>query len=394
MKILIFLVAALILCPLFLSAEIISVPWDQPTIQAGIDAASEGDTVMVAGGAYSGPGNNNIEFRGKGLLLTTDGNPIGVTIECSVDSLSRGFYVHEGEDQATIIDGFEIINGMPILPGGSGGGMRCDGTSPTVRNCTFSACGGYNGGAVACNDGAAPRFENCEFYNNSARYGGAVGGHSTFEIIEFVNCVFVENYGEFGSAVYGFALTFTNCTFYGNVGEEMHGTIEFYAGGVVMNNCLVAFNDNACAVFNGDSSEAYLTCCDIYGNEGGDYVYVLMGQQYSNGNFWADPIFCAPYINDISLAFNSPCLPANNDCDVLIGAYGQGCETGVVCGDINGDGLVNILDINAMIECIYMGIGCPDPIILGDVNNDDAFNILDVTYLISYLYADGPPPMC
>jgi hypothetical protein len=175
----------------------------------------------------------------------------------------------------------------------------------------------------------------------------------------------------------------------------LHGTVEFSIGAVTMTNCLMAFNKHACAVFNGDSSEAYLTCCDIYGNEGGDYVNVIMGQQFSDGNFSEDPVFCGPQYGNVFPAAGSPCLPANNTCVVQIGAYGQGCETGFVCGDIDGDGQITILDLVNMLECIYQSIGCPpDPLEVMDYNQDDGVNVLDVIYLISYLYFDGPPPVC
>ena len=56
--------------PIFLSAGSLhaathSVPGSYPTIQAGIDAAEPGDTVLVAPRIYRGSGNKNLNFNGK-----------------------------------------------------------------------------------------------------------------------------------------------------------------------------------------------------------------------------------------------------------------------------------------------------------------------------------------
>lgn len=78
------------------------------------------------------------------------------------------------------------------------------------------------------------------------------------------------------------------------------------------------------------------------------------------------------------------CIPRLNcNFTVLVG----------VCGDVNGDGQVNLLDVTAMILYIYNGypLEIPDAI---DVNGDGTANLLDVIYLVNYLYKDGPAPVC
>lgn len=74
-----------------------------------------------------------------------------------------------------------------------------------------------------------------------------------------------------------------------------------------------------------------------------------------------------------------------------------------VCGDANGDGLVNILDVNLMIDfyyCYENGIEyceeveeiiCEDNI---DVDGTPGFMYSDITYLINYLYRNGPDLDC
>ena len=75
------------------------------------------------------------------------------------------------------------------------------------------------------------------------------------------------------------------------------------------------------------------------------------------------------------------------------------------CGDVNGDGNVNILDVSAMIKFVYYWPPeVPECPCAADVNCDNAVRVNctydpdpgyecdDIEYLIAYLYEEGPPP--
>jgi hypothetical protein len=96
----------------------------------------------------------------------------------------------------------------------------------------------------------------------------------------------------------------------------------------------VAGSINGSAIgFGGSGTTAVLTCCDLYGNEGGDWVGPISGQYGIDGNICEDPLFCDPTNMDFTLHADSPCAPftpPNPECD-LIGAWPVGCgPTGVM----------------------------------------------------------------
>ena len=66
-----------------------------------------------------------------------------------------------------------------------------------------------------------------------------------------------------------------------------------------------------------------------------------------------------------------------------------------VCGDVNGDGVVELGDVVYLINFLYRSGPAPEPLEAGDVNTCDAVVELgDVVYLINYLFKNGPPPWC
>jgi predicted outer membrane repeat protein len=405
---------------------------DAITIQAGIDSAAVGDTVLVACGTYY---EYNI-IMGSGITLKSEtGEADCATIDAQRSFANPGPVMVCNGDSTTHIEGIKLKNGyVPHF----GGGLYCSG-DVIIMNCDF--IGNYaemGGGGAICDN--SPSFTNCGFYGNrtDAGGGGVLGGNPVFRSCEFSgnssangtggalsadnitfhycsfsynhahltggaiisenvicnNCIFANNYANYyGGAIHGSNIEFDSCSFYENhVDFSYGGAMYIYAGVSQLSNCtfynnwapngsaiysdedstvinnstfssnavyedgiiycfnsslliqnsIVAFSTNGEAVFCDGACGVELTCCDIYGNSGGDWVGCIGSQYGINGNFSTDPLFCDRNNEDYHVAALSDCLPGNNPCAVLIGSLGLGCEApvGINCRDIHNPELL------------------------------------------------------
>ena len=99
--------AGLILPPPASSATI-RVPADEPSIQAGIDAANQGDLVLVAPGLYTGVGNRDVRLYGKAIVVQSEGGAGSTIVDC--EGVGNGFIFRDHETAATVLDGFTVQN--------------------------------------------------------------------------------------------------------------------------------------------------------------------------------------------------------------------------------------------------------------------------------------------
>ena len=192
------------------------------TIQAGIDLASVGDTVLVVPGIYSGVGNTSVDFGGRKLTLVSTGGCGVTTIDCG--DTTRAFYLHSAEPMGTLVEGFAVINGHAEY----GGAVRIRSQArPTFRNCAFRGnLATERGGAIAVGTGSALVGENLSFKDNISAGGGAI---YTFEShLRLEDCEFTGNSAGGGGAIYlysGYSAEITECEFVGNEATQYGGAI-------------------------------------------------------------------------------------------------------------------------------------------------------------------------
>ncbi|MCK4510735.1 hypothetical protein KAW64_03300, partial [bacterium] len=313
-------VAVLLLASLCACAHTWHVPDDVPTIQAGLNVAGFGDTVLVACGTYY---EHDISWTRSGITLRSEtGEPDCVTVDAQ--GLGRVFYVGTGMSSRVRMEGFTITGGS--APGSYGGGMYWYHSDPhsSIANCVFTDNDASYGGGVAIRT-CSPQFTYCWFGDNTAYYdGGAV--YVIYGSPGFGYCTLSGNSaGRDGGGVHLDPISnacLYNSTLFGNSAGSGRG------GGVRVQGCsypvihetIIAFSTQGDAVsWDGGGVLTTRWSC-VFGNAGGDS---LPGCHHDN--IFEDPLFCDAENEDFTLHADSPCLPENNPWNLLIGAHDLGC---------------------------------------------------------------------
>ncbi len=223
-------------------------------IQEGIDAANHFDTVLVLDGTYTGSCNKNLDLGGKFITVRSENGPDTCIVDCR--GTGRGFYFHYGEGEAAVVEGFTITNGSAA----NGGGILCEGSDPTIVNCTITANhgGGTGGGGVYLADSRAT-ITNCRITWNTAQRGAGVycGDRSDARItdcrIRWNKAFRRGNHHAYGGGLYctGSSPTITQCVISQNSaeGSAYNWWYTGYGGGMyfinsspAISNCMITVN--------------------------------------------------------------------------------------------------------------------------------------------------------
>ncbi|MBN2063316.1 MAG: hypothetical protein JW745_00825 [Sedimentisphaerales bacterium] len=307
-------------------ADELRVPGVYPTIADAVEAAVNGDEIVLAArsGGYTAAGNINIEISGLAITIRPEGpdNAAPVTIDCmgSSQSYVRAFNLANGASltlkRLIIKNGYNTLGGAILVNNSSiviedstfsscysvstGGAISVSGASSTVMisNCDFDINQAeFSGGAISVSGNIPVSISGCSFTDNISSDndlggdGGALAIEDNTEGVNIDRCSFIGNYaGNFGGAIYGdtlSGLTISSSLMAGNYADSHGGGIYLgnspFSSGTENNkiiNCTVTENrsNSQGGGVKLSNSELLLANSIIYNNVVGEDQYGYQGQ--------------------------------------------------------------------------------------------------------------------
>lgn len=360
----------------------IKVPEDYPQIQLAINAAQDGDTILVAQGTYT----ENVNFRGKGIILasyfilTKDFEDITSTIidgsqpaEPDTASCVLMYKPNQSfsDDSSAALIGFTLTGGKGTRWNdehnlGSfyreGGGILIQYWAPRIRfniiinNEAYSKTSAVSagGGAIRCGDGN-PLIENNIIFHNRGRYGGGIVFNYSGGVIR--NNIIAENYGGedyAGGGLWILANRFDNKikviennTIINNSSVLPGGGIYLWAGSAnyVRNNIVWGNTAPSNPQIRVSGSSAQIIYNDVEGGYTGEGNISVDPELVQNGYYLNDTSPCIDAGKD-SVVFNDPEDPMNP-------GFALYPSLGTIINDMGVFGGPNSSDLTMKVTTVY-----------------------------------------
>ncbi len=286
----------------------IHVPADQPTIQAAINAASYGDTVVVAPGTYY----EKLDFLGEAITVESSGGAAVTTLDGNNSGPIVSFTHSEGN--TSVLQGFTLTHASTS---GFGAAISINGASPTISDDVFvdnSQPTGSWGTAIGGND-ASPIIVGNLFSNNTCTGTSLVGvvAFTNGSSPTIVDNVFFDNSCPAVSITVASSFTpyVSNNTIVGNsigirVDARGNQNAQVYRNNIVYDNGVGLEVDFG-------SAANYPTWKNnlVYGSTTADYQGIP-DQTGTNGNISSDPKLKDSAGGDVHLLYGSPAIDSGD----------------------------------------------------------------------------------